>query len=133
MTATGIYLGGLRTHNTHVTSQSDLVTDAPVDNHGKGEAFSPTDLVATALGNCAITTLAIEANRQGFDPVGLRWTVLKKMAPNPRRIAGVDLAILWEGGPPPEADVEKLKQAALHCPVAKSLHPDLVQTVEFDF
>jgi uncharacterized OsmC-like protein len=133
MTASGQYLGTLRTELTHIQSGTQILTDAPTDNHGKGEAFSPTDLVAAALGSCAITTMAIEAKKQGFDPEGLTWTMLKKMAGPPRRIAGIDIMLTWEGGPPASADIERLKQAALTCPVALSLHPDLVQHIQFSF
>lgn len=133
MTATGNYLGGLRTQVTHLQSGNTLVTDAPTDNQGQGQAFSPTDLLAVSLATCAVTTMALEAKRQGFDPTGLSWTILKKMAPAPRRIAGVDVVIGWEGGAPAGADVAKLKEAALHCPVARSLHPDLLQDIQFGF
>ena len=133
MTATAQYLGELRTQITHTASGAQILTDAPTDNHGKGEAFSPTDLVAAALGSCMVTILSIEARRQGFDPVGLSWTILKRMAANPRRISGIDIELAWVGGPPTGADIEKLKHAALTCPVALSLHPDLVQHITFTF
>lgn len=133
MTASGSYLGGLRTQVTHLQSGTTIVTDAPTDNQGKGEAFSPTDLLATALGTCAVTTMAIEAKRQGFDPEGLSFSILKKMAAGPRRVASVDVAISWVGGPPAGADVARLKEAAEKCPVAVSLHPDLLQQISFDF
>ena len=133
MTASGKYLGTLRTQVTHTQSGTTLITDAPTDNQGKGEAFSPTDLLATALGTCAVTTMAIEARRQGFDPASITFTILKKMAGGPRRVAGVDLAISWPGGAPAAADVEKLKHAALHCPVAISLAAEVVQDIRFDF
>jgi len=133
MTCTGTYLGHLRTQNTHIASGTTLLTDAPTDNHGKGEAFSPTDLVAAALGSCMITILSIEANRQGFDPVGLAWSITKKMGTAPRAIAEIELVVTWAGGPPLEADIDKLKNAALNCPVALSLHPSLLQNISFLF
>jgi uncharacterized OsmC-like protein len=133
MTASGNYLGELRTQITHLASGTEILSDAPIDNQGKGEAFSPTDLVAAALGSCMVTILAIEARRQGFDPTGLQWSILKKMAASPRRIAGIDINLSWAGGAPAGADIDKLKHAALTCPVALSLHPDLVQDIRFDF
>ena len=133
MTATGNYQGGLRTQVTHLQSGNSLVTDAPTDNQGQGQAFSPTDLLAVSLATCAVTTMALEAKRQGFDPAGLSWTILKKMAAAPRRVAGIEVVIDWAGGPPAEADVAMLKEAALHCPVARSLHPDTVQDIQFRF
>ncbi len=135
-TSTGKYLGGLRTELTHTQSGTAIITDAPTDNQGKGEAFSPTDLVATALGTCAVTTMAIKAKSMGVPDSafeGMSWQVQKHMASDPRRISKVALHIDWPAAPADEALREQFRQIALHCPVALSLHPDLVQEISFGF
>ena len=127
------YLGGLRTTAIHVKSGQNLVSDAPTDNNGKGESFSPTDLVATALGSCMTTVMGIYAQKQGIDLEGLQWHTLKVMSANPRKIARI---VVEFHGTPPEAsneELNKLKDIALHCPVALSLHPDLEQEIVFNF
>src|SRR4029078_4505732 len=91
MTSTVVYNGDLRTTCTHVKSGSSFETDAPTDNHGKGERFSPTDLMATSLANCMITTMAIKANAMGFDLTGVKIDVQKIMIPDPRRVGGIEL------------------------------------------
>jgi len=127
-------LGDLRTQSTHIQSGTVILSDAPTDNHGKGEAFSPTDLAATSLGSCAVTTMAIAAKRFGVpDFTGMRWTVQKHMAAEPRRIAKIELHIDWDNPPADPEMIAKLKDIALNCPVAKSLHPDLHQVVTFGF
>ncbi|MCH7408788.1 OsmC family protein [Belliella sp. DSM 111904] len=127
------YLGNLRTEIEHVQSGTKILSDAPVDNNGKGEAFSPTDLVAAALGSCMVTIMGIVAERDGVSLVGLHWEVTKIMNANPRRIAEIIVKFNW-GNPVEDAKmIQKLKTAALTCPVALSLDPSIVQTVEFDF
>lgn len=125
------YLGGLRTDCTHLQSGTHINTDAPTDNQGRGEAFSPTDLVANALGTCIITTMAIFARRDGIDLTASTLEVTKIMTSQPpRRIARieVDLVIRTEVLPD-DATRAKLEKITHTCPVAISLHPDIEQAV----
>lgn len=126
-----VYEGGLRCRATHGPSGTTLVTDAPVDNHGKGESFSPTDLVATSLGACMMTIMGIVADRRGIDLTGMTAETEKVMtAAPPRRIASLKTRITI----PLPADHEHraaLEQAALSCPVHKSLHPEIDAAIEF--
>ena len=112
-----IYLGDLRTENIHLQSGCRLITDAPVDNQGRGEAFSPTDLVATALGDCILTGTVVETT--------------KVMNPSPRRIAEIVIDITFPQNNFPERDKRVLEAVVKSCPVALSLHPDIQQTVNF--
>jgi putative redox protein len=125
------YLGGLRCESTHGPSQNKLITDAPVDNHGKGESFSPTDLVATALGTCMATVMGIYAEAHEIDLKGMTITVNQEMTQVPvRRIARLTSEIVI----PLPADHprrEALERAALTCPVAQSVHPDIEKPVKF--
>jgi len=124
------YLGGLRTEATHLQSGTKIITDAPTDNKGKGEAFSPTDLLAESLAGCMLTTMAIAADAHGIDMNGAEAEVTKVMAANPRRVAEVIADVKF---PKEYTDKEKeiLTKAALGCPVALSLHPDVIKTVNF--
>ena len=127
------YLGGLRTEAIHVQSGNVIITDAPIDNQGKGEAFSPTDLVATALGSCMLTLMGIACNAhqiKGFE--GTTIEVTKLMAADPRRIDKVIIEFYLINH---FSDKEKkiLELAAITCPVAKSLHPDLEQEIHFNY
>jgi uncharacterized OsmC-like protein len=128
-----LYTGELRTRAKHLRSGSEIVTDAPVDNQGKGEAFSPTDLLATSLGTCAMTMIGIAARTHGFNVDGTEISVSKIMAENPRRVAKVIVEMNF----PPENYSEKQKQiirrTADTCPVRLSLHPDLKQTFILNF
>jgi putative redox protein len=125
------YQGGLRCEALHGPSGTKLVTDAPVDNQGKGESFSPTDLVATALGTCIATIMGIVAERQKIDLAGMRITVQKEMsAEPPRRIARLTARIQMPGG----LDVQqkaKLERAAHTCPVHQTLHGNVELPIEF--
>ena len=129
------YLGDLRTQATHLQSGTSILTDAPTDNQGKGEAFSPTDLVATALGSCIITTMGIVARRDGLNFNGSSLEITKVMsAEAPRRIARIEIKITMQ------TDVEldettkaKYVRVAHTCPVAISLHPDLIQDVTIEW
>lgn len=127
------YIGNLRTEATHLQSGTTLITDAPVDNQGKGEFFSPTDLVAASLGSCMITIMGIAAKTQGFNIEGASWKVTKVMADNPRRIGEIIVELTF----PPNAYTDQQKRVIEHisrnCPVALSLHPDLKQTVKIDY
>ena len=127
------YHGNLRTQATHVLSGNALLTDAPLDNNGKGEAFSPTDLVAAALGSCMVTIMAIIAEREGVLLEGLSWEVTKIMQGDPRKIQEIQVNFNWSGTAFTPAMSQKLKNAARTCPVALSLDPSITQTITFDF
>jgi len=127
------YLGNLRTQATHVLSGNALLTDAPLDNNGKGEAFSPTDLVCAALGSCMVTIMGIVAEREGVSLEGLSWEITKIMQSDPRKIQEIQVNFNWSGLAFAPAMSQKLKNAARTCPVALSLDPALTQTITFDF
>lgn len=130
-----LYQGELRCQAAHGPSKTQLVTDAPVDNHGKGESFSPTDLVATALGSCILTTMGIVAQRHQIDLSGLRVHVIKEMVQQPiRRIGALPVKLTFPAAVASrlsEADRTLLQNAAKHCPVYQSLHPDVAHPIEF--
>lgn len=131
MTSTVIYTGDLRTQMTHIQSGSQVETDAPSDNNGKGERFSPTDLVATALASCMMTIIGITARAHGFSIDGMRCDVEKIMATDPRRISRINIVMEF---PKNQSYDEKTKtiieRAALTCPVIESLHPDCVKDLQ---
>jgi putative redox protein len=128
-----VYEGGLHTGAKHGPSGDTLTTDAPVDNGGKGEAFSPTDLVATALGACMVTVMGIVARRDGIDMDGTRVHVVKEMVQEPvRRIGTLRTMITFPAGRAYDtATKTKLENAANTCPVKQSLHPDVRVELEF--
>ena len=132
-TLTNRYMGGLRTTATHLQSGDSLITDAPTDNQGKGQAFSPTDLVACSLSSCMITTMGIVAKNDGIDMSGVHTEVTKIMASDPRRVSEVHIEMYWENCIASDSEKEKLKKTALNCPVALSLHPNINQVVKFHF
>lgn len=127
------YLGELRTKAIHLVSGNEILTDAPKDNHGKGEAFSPTDLLAASLGSCAISIVGIAARTHGFSVDGTNLEITKVMASNPRRVAEVHVALHF----PPNNYTDKEKKIIEHavhtCPVSLSLHPELKQIFEIHF
>jgi putative redox protein len=125
-----VYLGNLRTQCTHVASGSEYLTDAPVDNQGQGQAFSPTDTVATGLANCMLTVMGIKARELGVSIDGARAEVTKIMASNPRRIGSIEVAIHFPKGIDSKSQ-QILEKTARTCPVAQSLHPDIEQRIEF--
>ena len=125
-----VYKDNLRTEAVHLSSGEAIITDAPVDNKGKGKAFSPTDLVATALGSCMITIMGIAAQKHDIDISGTSASVKKIMGSNPRKIAEVVIDISMSNHLN-ENDRKRLERAALSCPVHKSLHPDLIKTISF--
>ena len=132
MTSSIIYEGNLRTVCTHQRSGSIVETDAPVDNNGKGERFSPTDLVATALGTCMLTIMGMRAREMKVDLQGVRINVEKIMGANPRRISGVNLTFHF----PDILSIDEkqqtiLERAAHTCPVIYSLNPDIDIQVDF--
>lgn len=127
------YLGDLRCEGTHLKSGNTVITDAPVDNNGKGEAFSPTDLLCTSLASCMITIMGITANSKDIVLKGVEADITKIMGTEPRRVVGVHIVMTITNENYTEREKEILKNAAMTCPVAKSLHPDIDQKVEFVF
>lgn len=126
------YEGELRTRCLHVDSEEEIYTDAPKDNQGKGEFFSPTDLVGVALGSCILTIMGIYARKHGLDLKGTRVQVSKEMKSNPRRIGKISLH--FTSPHKFDAEVQKqLEKVAFECPVHASLHPDMIQEVVFEW
>jgi putative redox protein len=129
----GFYQGDLRTEVTHLKSKNKIITDAPVDNNGKGEAFSPTDLTCASLNSCMMTLMGILANREQINLTGLRSEIVKVMASNPRKIEEIQITFIHDNLMATDIQKEKLKRAALTCPVALSLHESVKQTILFNF
>lgn len=127
------YLGNLRTESVHVKSSALLITDAPLDNSGKGESFSPTDLLATSLATCMITVMGISANQCGFELGEIDCEVTKVMAANPRRVSEIIINFNFLRGAFDEKQRQILIDSAYSCPVALSIHQDLKKTVNFGF
>jgi putative redox protein len=125
MTSKVSYTGNLRTEAIHIKSGSTIITDAPVDNNGKGEAFSPTDLMATSLASCMMTIMGIAARNHNIDMDNTEAEVLKIMGENPRRVTGINVKLIM----PPMVYDAKAKSILIHaaenCPVMKSIHPDI--------
>lgn len=126
------YLGNLRTEIEHIQSGNTITTDAPLDNNGKGEFFSPTDMFASSLGSCMLTIIGIAANTHGFSIDGTTLEIEKIMAANPRRVAEIKIEVHF----PKEAnytDKQKriIEAAAKTCPVANSLHPDVIKNITY--
>ena len=126
-------MGDLRTNLVHVRSGQQVTTDAPIDNQGKGGAFSPTDLLATSLAACMITTMGIVARDKGIPVVGLKARVVKHMASDPRRVARVEVHLEMSGDGLDERQRSIMENTALACPVAKSLSKELIQEVHLRF
>ena len=124
------YLGDLRTEAIHIQSGDTIITDAPVDNEGKGEAFSPTDLVATSLASCILTIMGIVAKRDDISLKGTNAEVEKSMSTNPRRINEIKIKIFFNKTFKKNIQ-KKLEKAALSCPVSGSLNKDLNESIEF--
>ena len=134
MTSKVSYKGNLRTEATHIRSNTTIETDAPTDNNGKGERFSPTDLVATAMASCMLTIMGIAANKHDIEMGDIECETEKIMAPNPRRIVEVKVNMKFpEGITYNDKEKKILEVAALTCPVIESLHPDLKKTVHFNW
>ncbi|MCT4629704.1 OsmC family protein [Winogradskyella sp.] len=132
MTSKVTYLGNLRTESEHIKSSNTLITDAPIDNNGKGEAFSPTDTVATGLASCMLTVMGIKARDMNVDMSGTTAEVTKTMASNPRRISKIEVVLNF----PFEADAKTkkiLEHTANTCPVHYSLHPDIEKDITFNW
>lgn len=132
MTSTIEYLGDLRCECVHLQSGSRIETDAPTDNQGKGERFSPTDTVCVALATCIITTMAIKGRSMDIDLKGSRLEVTKHMISDPRRIGRIEIRILLHTqSPVSDKDKLILERVGELCPVARSLHPDVEKAVEY--
>ncbi len=132
MTSQIIYKSGLRTSCTHLQSGTEIETDAPTDNKGKGERFSPTDLLATALGSCMITTMGIKAETMGIELDGTRVDVTKMMVSDPRRVGKLVAHVFFPAGLKLDEQTKLiLERSARTCPVERSLHPDIELDMAF--
>lgn len=128
------YQGQLRTECVHVASGQAILTDAPTDNHGRGEAFSPTDLAATALATCILTTVGIVIEQGRLPALELEAKVTKHMSADaPRRIVHIEIDLHVRGPQLDDDQRTRFERIAHTCPVAKSLHPDIVQEVRFHY
>ena len=128
------YLGGLRTEAIHEQSGTKLMTDAPLDNHGKGEAFSPTDLVATALGSCMLTIMGISAEANGYKLEGTTLEIEKIMVANPRRIGEIKVEVNFpEGSNFTDKQKRVIEAAAKSCPVYNTLAPEVQKSITFNW
>ncbi len=132
MTSKVKYLGSLRTESEHLQSGAKMITDAPVDNHGKGEAFSPTDTVANVLATCMLTVMGIKAESLEVDMDGATAEVTKTMAADPRRISKIDINILFPRSYE-EKETKILENTGRTCPVLQSLHPDIEKNISFKY
>lgn len=132
MTSKVTYLGDLRTSSVHLQSGSEIISDAPLDNNGKGEAFSPTDTVANALATCMFTIMGIKASDMGVSMQGSVAEVTKTMAADPRRISKIKVVFNLKSDADDKARVI-LERAAMHCPVHYSLHPDIERDITFNW
>lgn len=126
---TGRYLGGLRTYALHKQSGDVLKTDAPRDNEGEGQHFSPTDVFATSLGACIMTIMGIKARNEKINIEGASFDVKKVMASNPRRIGSIEIVITMPNHEYTDREKRSLEAAAHHCPVGNSLHPDIDEVI----
>jgi uncharacterized OsmC-like protein len=127
------YLGGLRTEAVHLKSGKTFITDAPSDNNGKGEAFSPTDAMSTSLGCCMLTIMGIAANTHNINIEGANIDITKKMEANPRRVGEIVVEFNMPKNNYTDKEKAILEHAAITCPVAKSLSAELKQTVVFNY
>lgn len=128
-----VYNGGLRTTATHLKSGNEIITDAPVDNKGKGEAFSPSDLMSTSLASCMLTIAGIAAAEHGFNIDGAKASVTKKMGIEPRRVIGIDVILTFPANSYSDKHKQMIIRAAKTCPVRHSIHPDIEVIEEFIF
>lgn len=127
------YVGNLRTSSSHLASGQEIITDAPTDNNGKGEAFSPTDLICSALCSCMTTVMGISAEKGNFSMPHSTSKVKKIMSEDPRKISEIHIEINFEKNHLTESQRKKLEEVARNCPVAKSIHPDITQKITFNF
>jgi putative redox protein len=132
MTASIIYTGNLRCEAEHIQSKSTMETDAPTDNHGKGERFSPTDLLCVSLATCMLTTMGIKATDMNANITNAKAKVTKHMASDPRRVAKIEVSVSL-----PNIENEKdktiLERTGTNCPVAKSIHPDIELVIGYEW
>ena len=126
------YKGQLRTISTHIKSGEQIITDAPTDNNGKGEAFSPTDMVANSVATCMLTIMGITAEKRNFNIDGICATVEKIMAANPRRISKLNIEVKFPKKNYTSEQKELLEKVALKCPVLMSIHPNIEKNVTFN-
>jgi putative redox protein len=133
MTSKTVYTGNLRTEMTHIRSGSVIYTDAPVDNKGKGEYFSPTDLVASALGSCIFTIMGIAAREHGFSIDGSSCSISKIMTEKPRKIGEIRIEMDLSGHDYTEKQKKILEYCVKTCPVSLSLHESVIQNVTLKF
>ena len=127
------YIGNLRTSSKHLKSGDNVITDAPTDNNGKGEAFAPTDLVSSALCSCMSTVMGICANKGNFSMPNSTATITKIMGVDPRKISEITIEFTFEKSELTDAQKNKLMSVAENSPVAKSLNPDIKQNLTFKF
>ena len=127
------YIGELRTSSTHVKSGKNIITDAPIDNNGKGDAFAPTDLVSSALCSCITTVMGICAEKGKFEMPNSKAKITKLMSTNPRKISEIKIKINFEKNSLSDVQKRKLILVGKNCPVAKSLNSDIKQTLIFNF
>ncbi len=129
-----LYTGNLRTEIEHLQSGNKIITDAPLDNNGKGEFFSPTDLFASSLGSCILTIMAMSAESRGFSIEGTSLEIEKVMSANPRRVAEIHIDINFpEGNSFTDSQKRLLESAASSCPVANSLHPEIKKVINYNY
>lgn len=129
-----VYKGNLRTEVTHEQSGTKIITDAPLDNHGKGESFSPTDLLASALGCCMLTIMGVSAQSYGFNIDGTTIETEKIMGTNPRRVVEIKLNITFPAGSNYTPQQKRLiESAAKTCPVANSINPEIKKSIIFNY
>ena len=128
-----LYLGGLRTEIEHLQSGNKVITDAPLDNNGKGEYFSPTDLFASSLGSCMLTIMGISANSYGFSIDGTTVEIEKVMGTNPRRVVEIVVTLDFPKNDYTPQQKRLIEASAKTCPVANSLHPDIKKTITFNY
>ncbi len=133
ITAQTTYTTELRTENKHVRSGTVIITDAPPDNQGRGEAFSPTDLLATSLANCMLTIMGIASKAHHFSIDGTRANVTKVMADNPRRVSQIHVELFFPPNHYSDKQKEIIERITKTCPVALSLHPDVKQIVTLHY
>lgn len=134
MTASIHYQGNLRCKVTHLQSGTVIETDAPTDNKGKGERFSPTDMLCVALGTCIVTTMALKANELNIDLKDTKLDITKHMLGDPRRIAKIEILLKFPSGiVVSESDRLLLEKTGDNCPVAKSIHPDMETNIQYQW
>ena len=132
MTSKITYVGDLRTSSIHLQSGTEVLSDAPTDNHGRGEAFSPTDLVANALGSCMVSIMAIKSKDMKLDLTSSIVEVTKVMQSEPRKIAKIEIVLNMSVSPDQKSKTI-LERAAMTCPVFLSLHPDIEKVITFNW